>query len=105
MGVLDSIFGSEKGPAVPGGNVAKPLMIALLALLASRYMAGGGQKELPTAPPQDTAPIRPASLVALAAYLNGSRTLVSAKASIPGSRPDQTKLSHLGRLRRRLVLR
>jgi hypothetical protein len=36
MGVLDSIFGTDKGPAVPGGNLAKPLMIALLALLASR---------------------------------------------------------------------
>jgi hypothetical protein len=31
MGVLDSIFGTDKGPAVPGGNVAKLLMIARLA--------------------------------------------------------------------------
>jgi uncharacterized protein YidB (DUF937 family) len=62
MGVLDSIFGTDKGPAVPGGNVAKPLMIALLALLASRYMSGGGQKELPPSPRQDTAPIPPASV-------------------------------------------
>jgi uncharacterized protein YidB (DUF937 family) len=43
-----NIFGSDSGPAVPGGSVAKPLIIALLALLASRYMSGG-QKEA-TAP-------------------------------------------------------
>ena len=38
MGLLDSVFGSDSSSAVPGGNVMKPLMIALLALLASRYM-------------------------------------------------------------------
>ena len=32
-----NIFGSEGSPAVPGGSVAKPLMIALLALLASLF--------------------------------------------------------------------
>ncbi len=36
-----NIFGSKSGDAVPGGSVAKPLIIALLA---SRYMSGG-QKE------------------------------------------------------------
>jgi uncharacterized protein YidB (DUF937 family) len=41
MGLLDNVFGSGSGSAVPGGNVTKPLMIALLALLASRYMSGG----------------------------------------------------------------
>jgi uncharacterized protein YidB (DUF937 family) len=45
--MAQNIFGSG-GPAVPGGNVAKPLIIALLALLASRYF-GGGKK-------QDSAP-------------------------------------------------
>ena len=40
-----NIFGSDGSPAVPGGSVAKPLMIALLALLASRYF--GGKKEEP----------------------------------------------------------
>jgi uncharacterized protein YidB (DUF937 family) len=45
--MAQNIFGSG-GPAVPGGSVAKPLIIALLALLASRYF-GGGKK-------QDTAP-------------------------------------------------
>jgi hypothetical protein len=40
MGLLDSVFGSDTSSAVPGGNT-KPLIIALLALLASRYMSGG----------------------------------------------------------------
>src|SRR5262249_56992842 len=35
--MASNIFGSDGGSAVPGGNVAKPLVIALLALLASRY--------------------------------------------------------------------
>jgi len=43
MGLLDSMFGSGSSSAVPGGNVTKPLMIALLALLASRYMSGGSK--------------------------------------------------------------
>lgn len=42
-----NIFGSDGSPALPGGSVAKPLMIALLALLASRYF--GGKKEEPEA--------------------------------------------------------
>ncbi|HET7210337.1 MAG TPA: YidB family protein [Methyloceanibacter sp.] len=42
---MADIFGSDKGPALPGGSVAKPLIIALLALLASRYF--GGKKEEP----------------------------------------------------------
>jgi len=46
MGLPDNIFGSDTNPAVPGGNITKPLMIALLAYLASRYF-GGGQKEEP----------------------------------------------------------
>jgi uncharacterized protein YidB (DUF937 family) len=46
MGLLDSVFGSDSSSAVPGGNLTKPLMIALLALLASRYMSGGS-KEAP----------------------------------------------------------
>ena len=61
MGVLDSIFGGDKGSAVPGGNVAKPLMIALLALLASRYMSSGGQKEV-SPPPRQDMPQQPSSI-------------------------------------------
>jgi uncharacterized protein YidB (DUF937 family) len=49
MGFLDNVLGSDSGPAVPGGNLTKPLMIALLALLASRYMSGGS-KDGPTVP-------------------------------------------------------
>jgi uncharacterized protein YidB (DUF937 family) len=50
MGLLDNVFGSGSGSAVPGGNVTKPLMIALLGLLASRYMSGAS-KEAPSARP------------------------------------------------------
>ena len=35
-----SMFGSDQNPAVPGGSVAKPLIIALLALLAARAFGG-----------------------------------------------------------------
>ena len=45
--MAQNIFGSESGPAVPGGNVAKPLIVAVLALLASRYF--GGKKQEPAA--------------------------------------------------------
>jgi uncharacterized protein YidB (DUF937 family) len=52
---MSNIFGSESGPAVPGGSVTKPLVIALLALLASRYMSGG-QKQSAPAPDAPTIP-------------------------------------------------
>lgn len=45
MASPSNIFGADSSSAVPGGNVTKPLIIALLALLASRYF--GGQKEAP----------------------------------------------------------
>src|SRR6516164_8377705 len=58
MGLLDNVLGSSSGSAVPGGNVTKPLMIALLGLLASRAMSGG--KEAPrsdtTVTPPDPSP-------------------------------------------------
>jgi uncharacterized protein YidB (DUF937 family) len=65
-----NIFGSDSGPAVPGGSVAKPLIIALLALLASRYMSGG-QKEasapempkLPDSMPDSTQDAAPGSVL------------------------------------------
>src|SRR5271170_1481624 len=38
MGVLDNVLGS----AVPGGNLAKPLMIGLAALLAAHVTRSGG---------------------------------------------------------------
>ena len=37
-----NMFGSDQNAAVPGGNVAKPLIIALLALLAARAFGGKG---------------------------------------------------------------
>jgi uncharacterized protein YidB (DUF937 family) len=37
MGLLDSL-----GSGVPGGNVSKPILIALGALLASKALGGGG---------------------------------------------------------------
>lgn len=43
-----SMFGG--GGAVPGGNVGKPLMIALLALLAARYFGGKGEEQPAEAP-------------------------------------------------------
>src|SRR5947209_8105156 len=38
MGLLEEVLGS----AVPGGNVSKPLMVALTALLAARATGSGG---------------------------------------------------------------
>jgi len=48
--MAQNVFGSESGPAVPGGNVAKPLIVALLALLASRYFSGKKQETAPEMP-------------------------------------------------------
>lgn len=61
MGLLDNVLGSDSSSAVPGGNVTKPLMIALLALLASRYLSGGS-KETPASARPDTAPASPSSI-------------------------------------------
>jgi len=51
MGLLDNVLGSS----VPGGSLAKPLMIALTALLAARATGSGGLGNLlggsGTAPP------------------------------------------------------
>jgi len=59
MGSLDDIFGSSSNPAVPGGNLTKPLMVALLALLASRYLSGGSKDPASASP--NTAPALPDS--------------------------------------------
>ena len=50
MGVLDSIFGSGSTTAVPGGNLTKPIIIALLGLLASRALSGSRGIAAPGAP-------------------------------------------------------
>ena len=44
MEMPDNALASETHPAVPGDSLTKPLIIALLALLASRYLGRGGQK-------------------------------------------------------------
>ncbi|PAP97610.1 YidB family protein [Mesorhizobium mediterraneum] len=49
MGLFDN--------AVPGGNVAKPLMIALGALLVGKMLSGGSSAQ--TDPAQSTAPVPP----------------------------------------------
>ncbi len=52
---MASVTGS--GGAVPGGNLGKPLMIALLALLAARYFGKGGNKPAdPAEMPRTEAP-------------------------------------------------
>jgi uncharacterized protein YidB (DUF937 family) len=48
MGSLDDVVRS----AVPGGNIAKPLMIALLGLLASGALFKGSEAQTPAAKPQ-----------------------------------------------------
>jgi len=58
MGLLDNVFGSSSGSALPGGNVTKPLMIALLGLLAARAMSGG-TKEAPVPPRSDATATTP----------------------------------------------
>jgi uncharacterized protein YidB (DUF937 family) len=52
--MANSIFGSDGGSAVPGGNVGKPLIIALLALLAARYFGKKDQGQSASADPQPT---------------------------------------------------
>jgi uncharacterized protein YidB (DUF937 family) len=65
-----NIFGSDSGPAVPGGSVTKPLVIALLALLASRYLSGGQKQarepeapRLPESMPGSTQEASPGSVL------------------------------------------
>lgn len=50
MSSSNNIFGSSGDQAVPGGNLTKPLVIALLALLASRYFGGSGGQAGQSAP-------------------------------------------------------
>ena len=51
----NNIFGSDGSSALPGGNVAKPLIIALLALFASRYFGKKGADQTASAEPQPAA--------------------------------------------------
>jgi uncharacterized protein YidB (DUF937 family) len=71
-----NIFGSESNPAVPGGSLAKPLIIALLALLASRAMSGG-QKKAPAEMPKLPDPVpQPAQDAAPGDVLDGLGGLI-----------------------------
>lgn len=54
--MASNIFGSDSSSALPGGNVAKPLMIALLALLASRYFGNKGADQTATPQPAPRIP-------------------------------------------------
>jgi uncharacterized protein YidB (DUF937 family) len=49
--MASSIFGSDSSSALPGGNVVKPLIIALLALFASRYFGKKGADQTASAEP------------------------------------------------------
>ena len=83
MGMLDDALGSSSNPAIPGGDLSKPLMVALLALLAARYTSGG---------PPTPKPLQMGSLVDLGVCSNNSNRMVSATWSIPGSALDLTTL-------------
>ena len=49
MGLFDNISDPSTSAAVQGGNVAKPLVIGLLSVLASRYISGAS-KDTPASP-------------------------------------------------------
>lgn len=55
MGLLDDMLGS----AVPGGNITKPLMLALLGLLASGALFRGGEREAAPGQPGGSRPPSP----------------------------------------------
>ena len=71
MGLLDDVRGS----AVPGGNLAKPLMIAATALLAAHATGGGGLGNLlgggATASPTTPNPPAPGSAQPQGGLLGG----------------------------------
>ena len=68
MGLLDDVLGS----AVPGGNVAKPLMIGLAALLGAKAVGGGlGSLLGQTGASPQTPPAAPPSAPAAASQQQG----------------------------------
>lgn len=66
MALPDEIFAAQSNPAVPGGSFAKPLILALLALLAARKFggSGGGSEEKPdfSLPGKESAPAQEVSV-------------------------------------------
>ena len=76
MATTNNIFGSDGGPALPDGNAAKSLIIALLALFASRYFGGKGADKTASADPAPVPRIpqaEPASDVSPGNILGGLR--------------------------------
>ena len=89
MGLFDNISGPSTGTAVPGGNVTKPLMIALLALLAARSMSGGSKDAPASASPNTGATSEPDAspgdvVGRLGGLLKNFNRMVSATRLIPG---------------------
>ena len=88
MGVFDNIS-DPTSTAVQGGNVAKPLVIGLLSVLASRYMSGASKDTPASANPNTGAISKPTPLpvrspAALEAYSNSFNRMVSETRSTPG---------------------
>jgi hypothetical protein len=108
-----NIFGSNQNPAVPGGSVAKPLIIALLALVASRYFSGKAangpalrrqsRNHARRRPRRHQSPTLAISLMGSAASSSSSSRRVLATRSTPGSIPAPTKTSLRIRFPMRLV--
>jgi uncharacterized protein YidB (DUF937 family) len=73
-----NMFGSNQNPAVPGGSVAKPLIIALLALLAARSFGGkgGDAPAKPTAAPAPQPQSQPNALPDPGSILDGLGGLI-----------------------------
>ena len=104
MGLLGDILGS----AVPGGNLAKPVMIAAAALLAARAtgagglgnLFGGGATASPTTPATPGAPAPTSEqpqgglLAASAACCSAFNKAATAKSSTRGSDRGRTIQSH-----------
>ncbi len=66
MGLFDGI-----GAGVPGGNISKPLMIALAALLASRAMGTGGLGDMLGGAPEGQRQAGPAAAPAQPSFDGG----------------------------------
>ena len=108
MGMLDDALGSSSNPAIPGGDLSKPLMVALLALLAARYTSG--KEKIPSSAGDNTATAASNSETSPGEILGGlgglfKQTIPTEYVSVTlvnswiGSGPDNS-LSHRIRSRR-----
>jgi hypothetical protein len=90
--------------SAPGGSIAKPLMLALGALLASGVLFGGkGQTASAGAQPTSDTGDAGGVLGGLGGLLNKLQQGGSATRPIPGSVPDKINRPHLVSLVRRLA--